>query len=86
MAELTYLNPKVLATRTITTTKKAVVIETTASKNDTIAISELTTLTACEAWNASTGAQVDVTIDTNKVKVTEDSLVAVKIIVCVVGT
>ncbi len=85
MASRTYANPKVLAPKTVTDLKKGILVEVTASTDDTITVAELTTITSVAVFNATTGAVVTTTSLTNVITITQASLTNVKLIVLAVG-
>ena len=71
--------------RSTTILKKLVACDSTVSKNDTVVMSELTTLTVHEVYNATTGVAVAHTVLTNVITITEDPCLNVKVFIVCVG-
>lgn len=85
MSVRTYTNPKVLSPKTVTDLKKAILIEVVASTDDTITMTELSSITTVAVFNATTGAVVTATSLTNVITITQASLTNVKLIVLAIG-
>lgn len=71
--------------RTTVDLLKMVTCDSTVSKTDTVKISELTTLTVHEVYNATTGADIAHTVLGNVITITEDPCLNVKVFIVCVG-
>ena len=85
MGAATYTTKKLGLGQTVVDLKKYYLFEATVSKTNTITIAELTTITAVMLYNLTSGADIDCTILTNVITITEDPCSSVKIVGLVVG-
>ena len=86
MADVSYEIQKQIQSKTVTDLKKVVLVESTVSTNDTVPITELSTITSAVVLNATSGATLTCSVATNVVTITQSTQTNVKCIILALGT
>ena len=86
MADVSYIVQSKGQGEVVTALKKFVVVQATVSKDDTITISELTTIESARAYALDDAAHVDMSAATNVLTVIEDPCASEKVVILVVGS